>query len=489
MIRLRSLPALPLWAALVTVTVTGTVAVSACQGGDPAEGAEHADRAKHKGGHGRAAATDGASLAAAGVGRLDRDTVAAKPRALLDHAGGRPGRPGGAPTGEAADADASLGLSWSFSPEVLRVYRDTAVSLKVDRLPPEHEGARCTWNFGDGTPRVDGCTVGHTFRGGQADQIVTLTLQDGPWTWRSVRTVPLERLPVGPAVGEGEVGASGAVPAPPAETATSFRLALIADTATATATTKGAGVPETVTAALRALAGPLRPGLVIHLGGLVGADATGQAWEHARQRIARPLAEAGVPTVWSTSPTDRAAHPAPPPLAGVQPLDVAGYPDRYTFTYKGAFFLVFGLDRQEDGLDEATLAWMREQLGRARVYQARFVVSYLPLHKLQDAHLGSLDKKFRLYEIFLRARVTALFSAGYRVYFRGRYGALPVVSVGALTPPGGKLAGTDFAQPTSLAVVDVVDGVPEHVFGVVGPTFDKRFDEGLLPGTVEVYTR
>ncbi len=428
-----------------------------------------------------AVAADAAGLSGAAVGRLDRDAMTTKPQALRAGAGPGAGPPKGAGTG--ADADASLGLAWTFSPEVLRVYRDTAVSLKVDRLPPDHQGARCTWNFGDGSPRVDGCTVGHTFRGGQADQVVTLTLRDGPWTWRSVRTVPLERLPVGPKVGESDAASGGAIPPPPAESATSFRLALVADSAAQ------GGVPETVAAAVRALAGPLRPTLVLHLGGLVGPDATAQAWEHARQRLARPLAEAGVPTVWSTSPTDRAAHPAPPRLAGVQPLDVRAYPNRYTFTFKGAFFLVFGLDRLDDGLDEETLAWMREQLGRARIYQARFVVSYLPLHKLQDAHLGSLDKKFRLYEIFLRARVTALFSAGYRVYFRGRYGALPVVSVGALAPPGGKLAGTDFAQPTSLSLVDVVDGVPEHVYGVVGPRFDRRFDEGLLPSTVEVYTR
>ena len=116
-------------------------------------------------------------------------------------------------------------------------------------------------------------------------------------------------------------------------------------------------------------------------------------------------------------------------------------------------------------------------------------MSYLPLHKFGDAHLGSLDKRFRLYELFLRARVTTLFSAGYRVYFNGRYGALPVVSVGALAGPGGKLSGSDFAQPNSFVVVDQVGGVKQRVLAVEGPTFDAVFDEGLLPESVEVYTR
>ena len=81
------------------------------------------------------------------------------------------------------------------------------------------------------------------------------------------------------------------------------------------------------------------------------------------------------------------------------------------------------------------------------------------------------------------------YGPGYRVYFKGRYGALPVISVGPLARPGGILAGTDFAQPPSFVVIDLAQGVPERVFAVEGPAFDRRFDESLLPETVEVYTR
>ena len=80
-------------------------------------------------------------------------------------------------------------------------------------------------------------------------------------------------------------------------------------------------------------------------------------------------------------------------------------------------------------------------------------------------------------------------SASYRVYFKGRYGALPVVSVGDLAPPGGSLAGQDFAQPVSMVVVDQHKGVPARIFAIDGPGFDRQMDEETLPEAVEVYTR
>ncbi|MCA9518496.1 MAG: hypothetical protein KC635_26355 [Myxococcales bacterium] len=132
---------------------------------------------------------------------------------------------------------------------------------------------------------------------------------------------------------------------------------------------------------------------------------------------------------------------------------------------------------------------MRRRLEEAQVYESRVVVSYLPLHKFADDGAGALNMKLQVYELLLRARVTAFVSAGHRVYFKGRYGALSVVSVGALADVGGKLSGTAFAQPGSVAVMDLVAGVPERIFAVEGPEWDAPLDERYLPETVEVYTR
>ncbi len=104
-------------------------------------------------------------------------------------------------------------------------------------------------------------------------------------------------------------------------------------------------------------------------------------------------------------------------------------------------------------------------------------------------HVGSHKKKMRLYEILLRARVTALFTGAYRVFFKGRYGVLDVISTGALASPGSKLAGTNLSQKSSFTVIDVRKGSMKRTFAIEGPDYNQVFDENILPHSVEVYTR
>ena len=375
-------------------------------------------------------------------------------------------------------------VTWSFDPPGLQVFRATAVKLEVTGGLESRPEAKCRWNFGDASPTVEGCSVSHTFHGGQADQVVTLQVHDGAWSSRSTRTIPLERLPVDPEFGKKAKAPSpediGALPPRPDVGAANLRFALVADTAA-----KG-GVHDDVKRGLSELIDGVQPDLVIHVGGMVSAGDGEAGWTHVRSGVSDPLSRASLPLVTALSPADRAAG-AQVPKSALQLVDGTHYPERYTFTRQGAFFLVFGAS--DDGVTEETLRWMRDQLGQARIYEARYVVSYLPLHKFGNRHLGSLDKRFRLYEIFLRSRVSVLFSAGYRVYFKGRYGALPIVSVGSLAGPGGKLSGVDFSQPASFVIVDQLDGVPERIFSVIGPDFDRTFDESNLPESVEVYTR
>lgn len=375
-------------------------------------------------------------------------------------------------------------VAWVFSPPELQVFRATAVVLSATKALEERPGATCRWNFGDGSPTAQGCEVSHTFHGGQADQLVTLTVQDGEWSNKSTRTIPLERLSVDrdfdAAQGSGKSAGGSALPKAPTAGPANLRIAIVADSAA-----KG-GVHKDVSAAVQQLIHQVQPGLVVHAGGLVTSGANEEEWRDVQSSLIAPLDGAEIPMVAALSPADRAAGAKLPP-ARVQLLDGARYPERYTFTSQGAFFLVFGAEK--DGVSEETLRWMRDQLGQSRIYEARYVISHLPLHKFGDLHVGSLDKRFRLYEIFLRSRVSALFSGGYRVYFKGRYGALPVVSVGALAGPGGALSGVDFKQPPSFVIVDQIDGVPERIFAVSGPDFTRTLDESTLPENVEVYTR
>lgn len=373
------------------------------------------------------------------------------------------------PSSTQARKDAAAGLKWAFEPPQLRVYRATPVRFRLDTAPDGHETASCSWNFGDGTT-AEGCVVSHTFMSGLADEVVTLTLHDGDWEYVSRRTIALERFAVvdGLLDGADPLATSLSLPDRPTPADRTFRFAVVADTV--------AGTPAFSTAS-KALKTTVHPELIIHAGGVGDRGA-----------LQKTMAEAGIKVVYGQGPADRDAQlklPAP----SVQLLEGSDYPRQYAFTYKGVFFMVIGTTAGTGGetVTEATLKWMRRQLAKANVYEARYVVSYLPLRKFSEMHVGTLDKNFRLYELLLRARVTALFSGAYRVFYKGTYGALSAVSVGAIGSKGGQLLGHEFKQPASFVGVDIVKGAPKRTFAVEGPEFDRVADEALLPASVGMY--
>ncbi|MFO0750252.1 MAG: PKD domain-containing protein [Myxococcota bacterium] len=372
---------------------------------------------------------------------------------------------------------------FEFQPPELMVYRSTAVHFKA-APPAGHEAAACEWNFGDGLPIEEGCVVSHTFHGGNADERVTVTFRDGAWSFAATRIVPLERLPVSVPSDRPDPQA-GTIPAKPKAGPTSFRAVLLADL----------GPGDLELCARRVI--ELGADLAIVVGGAAQSD-DASPWEHARSQLAEPLRTAGVPVLWGMSPADLASGPEvrrpsdpkhPGPSGDLLDLaDGEHFPERWAIAFHGAYLaFVSGAT-----LDDGALDWLRARLAEAQIYESRIVFSYLPLHPFSErgpAAGSTLGPKFKVYELLLRARATAFVSAGHRAYFKGRYGALPVVSVGPVTGPGERLAGHDFEQPASIVVLDVDNGVPSKIFALEGPGFAQVLDEGYLPETVEVYTR
>ena len=164
-------------------------------------------------------------LAACGGGARPSDDASGRALASLDFPDGGPSLP----TADTIEAPADVPL-FTFEPPELMVYRATAVHFRATP-PSDHAAATCTWTWGDGEPATDGCVVSHTFHNGTADQRVTLTLTDHDWGHTSMRTVPLERLPVS-SPSEQPSADNASIPAAPKAGPTSFRAVLLADVGT-----------------------------------------------------------------------------------------------------------------------------------------------------------------------------------------------------------------------------------------------------------------
>ncbi len=424
-------------------------------------------------------------------------------------------------------------FEWGFEPSELKVYRDTEVQFRLDRFsgeavgpnaPPGEEfweGLEVRWDFGDGSPQGYGRSAEHIYRGGQSDQVATVTVMSGDEVlFEDRRTVPLERLPVVPLGEEVDIAPDLSIPeAPdPTECGTTFRFVVLSDTIDRR---RGVSPSAQASAAIERIIGDLDPALVIHSGNMVAGQRTDidraqleSMWEGFHKSITRPLHKARIPLLpvpgnHDAAPglTDRRVYVAewrkPENQPGVTLLDDTHYPLRYTFISHGAFFLV--MDTATGRVDEQQLRWMRQQLRDARIYTARFVFSHVPLHEFADLrseetgtdsprgrqqsglHSAGLDKHFRVYNLLLENNVTFFFSGHYGVYFKGRYGALRVASTGGLSGVRRTLSGSSAPQAPSLAVVDIERGRIKHVFAVTGPDFDRRFNENELPDEVEVY--
>ncbi len=372
-------------------------------------------------------------------------------------------------------------------PSELQVYRSTRVVLSV--AGDAEKPLRCRWSFGDGSPEEEGCELEHTFIGGTADERVTLTVDTPGGPQKTTRILPLERLPVSAPRSMAGLEIPNAPEGP-----SSFRVVLLADTA---------GGPI---AALAAQILALGPSLVIHLGGVVTSDDPTSGFTALREGLAEPLRAQHVPLLIAPSPGDLEAdaeirRPLGPDGDALELLSPEGFPERFALSFRGVFFAFIArgdLEAKSDGL--GTLAWLKARLDEAQIYESRIVLSHLPLHPFGVRRPGgatsppqspeTLVPKFKVYELLLRARTTALISAGHAVYFKGRYGALPVLSVGSPVE-GATLLGSETPQPPTLAVMDIENGIPVRIFALESKdgAFSQIFDESYLPETVEVYTR
>lgn len=387
----------------------------------------------------------------------------------------------------------------SYTPKVLRVLQRTTVTFKA--VVPKEMSLRYRWQIGSQVIGT-GSSTSITFDGKKDGRVRLTAWNDEGFKADISQKVPLERLKVVPmAELESTLKILTAIPPRPDPGPGNYRFVVISDSNRGYGRiSQGAGVA----AAVAQITGSIKPHFVIHNGDMIAGQQPGLGgaklrlmWQRYNDQVTYPLARASIPLV--PVPGNHDADPdyldrqiyldtwkQPVQKPKLNYLSDAQYPLYYSFTHKGAYFIVI------DSLAKSTremITWLKRELRRARVYRSRFVFSHLPFEKLLNTSYGTLRNKFELYELFIKYDVTTFFSAHYEVYYKGKYGDLNVVSTGILAGTCRKLIGQEDCQGMSFVVVDVIDYKPARIFAVRGPEFTQVFDEFLLPDRVGSYTR
>jgi len=119
--------------------------------------------------------------------------------------------------------------------------------------------------------------------------------------------------------------------------------------------------------------------------------------------------------------------------------DIFG-PFYYAFSVGNAYFIVLD-DANEEGLDDAQLAWLENELQKAQNYKYRFVFMHVPLYdprkgaESKGHSLQNLAFAKKLNGIFDRYHVTMLFTSHIHGYFKGQWGKTPYIITGGAGAP------------------------------------------------------
>ncbi len=112
----------------------------------------------------------------------------------------------------------------------------------------------------------------------------------------------------------------------------------------------------------------------------------------------------------------------------------------YSFTEKNSYFIMLD-DASSNGLDDAQIEWLKNELKKSQNYKYRFVFMHIPLYDPRKGTAGkghSLDNLTAakgLNDIFDQYNVTMLFTSHIHGYFSGVWGKTPyIISGGAGAP-------------------------------------------------------
>jgi len=249
-----------------------------------------------------------------------------------------------------------------------------------------------------------------------------------------------------------------------------------------------------VHAAVTALTERLKPGLVLITGDMVagqkrGVDAPAM-WRGFHAAVTEPLERAGIliaptPGNHDASPTfteERAEYARQWASRGSRLafVDASHYPLRYSFTYRGAFFL--SLDAASMGpVSREQRDWAEEQLSRAGRYSVKIAFGHLPFYPIARGRERETLHDAKLESLFERYHVSLYVSGHQHAYYPGAAGGMRHVSMPCLGAGARALIGTLRASRQALVLLHVDDDEITAVDAFSAPGFSAPIARSSLP--------
>ena len=256
---------------------------------------------------------------------------------------------------------------------------------------------------------------------------------------------------------------------------------------------QGMGVDD----AIEAIVHHIRPDFVIHNGDMIAGQLHNLSreeivamWKGYHNQVTYQLMSNGIPLVPVTGNhdadprfVDREVYLKEWTRPSFKPdldyLDDGNYPFFYAFSHGESAFII--LDAPTGRVSPEQLSWLNTVLQDTQLFSYRFVFSHVPFAKFIERSYGELQPRDALYDLFIKYKVTLLFSGHYEIYYRGRFRDLDIVSTGQLSHTCRVPLGQKECQGMSIVVVEVRPNQPPVVIGLTEPDFLTVFDEDDLP--------
>lgn len=369
---------------------------------------------------------------------------------------------------------------------------DAASDGATDVTAPPRDGAP-----GVDAPRVDAPRVDANVSADAPAQVDALPTSDSGSADASRDVPPVDVVALdapGRADAVADVGPDRADAGAPV----TLRIAVISDLNDSYGSTTYSGA---VRAAVAAITRQIRPDLVLVTGDMVAGQRAGldyaAMWAGWHRTVTDPIRAAGIPVAvtpgnhdasgYAQFAAERAVFVSQWSQASRVPavtfVDRSRYPLRYSFTFRGAFFLA--LDATTVGpLSAEQRAWVDAQLAAASAAPVKIAFGHLSLHPVTVGRETEVLADAELEAIFRRRGLTAYLSGHQHGYYPGARGGLRLVSMACLGAGPRALVGTSAPSPQSLVRIEVRDGRVTSLDALAAPEFTRAIARSTLPAEI-----